>query len=116
MIREGLHIYKDILFLVTLGTGCLILDAESLGAVVACAAALAGLHVLHGHDVSALLHLEKTGLMAISTLVPFVSVDLAVKHNLSSSLAVEFNRLAGRDCKSGHRHRERYDHHEGQYE
>ena len=79
--------------------GC-ILGAESLGAVVAAAAVLAGLHVLHGDDVGALLHLEQTGLMAIRALESLVGVCLAVKHDLAGALAVVLNRLAGRDCES----------------
>jgi hypothetical protein len=114
--REGLLPDNDILLLVALCTiGC-VFRAESLGAVVAGTAVLAGVHVFHGDDVAALLHLEEAGLMAIGALETLVGVDLAVKHDLAGALAFELDRLAGRNCECGHRQGERYDNNECQYE
>ena len=116
LLREGFYIYNDILLLVALCTAGCILRAEGLGAVVAGAAGLTCIHVLHGDGVSTLLHLEETGLMAICTLETFVSMHFAVEHDLASTLTVEFNGFAGRDCEGGNRHRERHNHYEGKYE
>jgi len=113
--REGFYIYNDILFLVALCTAGCILRAEGLGTVVACTAGLSIIHVFHGDGVHTLLHLED-GRVALCTLETFVSMRLAVKYNLACTLAVEFNGLAGRDCESGNRHRERHNYYEGKYE
>lgn len=107
--------YDDILFLVALSTAGGVLHAESLGAVVASTAELSGLHILHGHYIAALLHLEKTRLMAISTLEALVGVDLAVKNHLAGALRFEINGLAGWNCESrdgedeGYNYYDRYD-------
>jgi hypothetical protein len=99
---------KDILLLVALCAGGCVLDTKSLGAVVAGTAGLAGLHVLHGHDLGTFLHLEETGLMAISTLVAFVSVNLAVENHFAGALAIVLYGLAARNCESRNGKSERY--------
>jgi hypothetical protein len=114
--REGLLPDNDILLLVTLCAIGRIFCTERLGAIVAAAAVLAFIHVFHGDDVAALLHLEQTGLMAIRALEALVGVDLAVEHDFAGALAVELNRLAGRNRESSHRQSERYDNYECQYE
>src|SRR5512143_4264605 len=88
----------------------------ALKAVVAGAAGFAFVDVFHGDDIAALLHFEEAGLMAIRALEALVGVDLSVKDDLACSLAVELDRLAGRNRESGHRQGERYDNYECQYE
>jgi hypothetical protein len=51
--------------------------------------------------------------MAIGALEALVSMYLAVKHDLASALAIEFDGLAGRDRERGNRHREGHDRYEG---
>jgi len=99
--REGFLLpYNDILLLVAFSTVGGVLYAESLATIVACAAELPGLHVLHGYHVGALLHLEKARLMTIRTLGTRVRVRLAVKNHLAGTLGFELNGLAGRNCES----------------
>src|SRR5512143_3359762 len=85
--------YNNTLLLVALGA---LLDRKSLGAVVACAAELACFHVLHGHDIAALLHLEH-GRMALVAFGCLVSVS--AEDNLSRSLDIELNGLTRSDRK-----------------
>jgi len=89
---------------------------EGLRAVVARTAELAGVDVGHLDCVATLLHFEEAGLMTVSALGAFVSVGLAIEHDLALSTAGELHGLARRDRERGDGQDKRNHHYEGQYE
>jgi len=103
-------VHLSLLLLVALGAVCGIAGLECLGAVVALAAVLAGVHVCHG-VLAALLHREDLG-VAVIALQALVCMNLAIKHDLSRAAACKVDGLSRRHRKSAahkcHDHQNHY--------
>jgi len=102
---------------VALAAGSLILNTKNLGAVVACAAALTALHLLHGNGniPDLLLHFEETG-MTLCALEAFTGMVLSIEYHLAGALRRVLNGPAERNCEGRDFHGEHESCSKGQYE
>ncbi len=83
------------LFLMTFST--VVGRREGLSPIMASEAEFAVLVVRLGYYISALLHLEYSG-MTVLALETFISMSLTVEHNLAGTLlSGKFDRLSSRD-------------------